>query len=341
LKVLFTPHVEHFTIGLTRELAKYIDVTLLSNTRFNTNVKQVVVPNLPMPMLNVFLKRSFCAIFPLFFDILHVNASLDGISMGKHEKLVVTEHCCPDPRFVHESQKKYYCRERDALLRLYEEGVPIITISNYCARMLRETYDIKVCKVIHNGLLDEFRTNEVRAPTQKHVILWSGRLNPIKEPYVFLEALANISSKINFKAVILGRGPLLGTMTKLVKKNKLIDKVAFVEQMPFKMLPTLYKTATLFVHTAVRDASPFTVLEAIGFGIPVIVPREGGSYEIAGSGALTFEPHDPIDLADKILSIVSDADMYRKQSKRSLERVRDFTWQKAAKEYLKIYQKLS
>jgi len=56
----------------------------------------------------------------------------------------------------------------------------------------------------------------------------------------------------------------------------------------------------------------------------VIVPKSGGAYEVAGSAAISFIPHDPKDLSEK-----------------SLERARIFTWQKAAKEYLNIYKKLA
>jgi glycosyltransferase involved in cell wall biosynthesis len=340
LKVLFTPHVDHFTIGLCTELAKYVDLTLLSDKRYNIKVRQIVTPDLP-PMLRVFLKRSLWAVYPLLFDLFHVNRSFDSVSVAKHEGLIVTEHTWPDPSLVHESQREYYRRERDALLRLYEQGIPIITISNYCSKMLREKFGIRTSKVIYHGLLGMFRTREPKELAQKQVILWNSRLVPMKEPHLFVEGLANINSRIDFKAVFRADGPLYERLIKLVKKYKLMGKVTFVEPMPFEKLHGLYKSATLLVHTASNEPFGFAVLEAMGSSLPVIVPREGGAHEVAGAGALTFEPHDPVDLAEKIVSVVSNADAYRKQSKRSLQRAQDFTWEKAAEEYLKVYQKLS
>ena len=44
----------------------------------------------------------------------------------------------------------------------------------------------------------------------------------------------------------------------------------------------------------------------MGLSLPVIVPRNGGAYEVGGSATLAFNPHDRVDLADKLLSILSD-----------------------------------
>jgi len=339
LKLLLTPHVEHFTIGLTMELAKYCDVTLLSTKRYNIKTKQVIVPDLPV--VGGFLKRILCKIYPLLYDMFHANTSVEGVLVEKHDKLVVTEHSLADPNLAYGiGSKKYYEAERDALIRLYDQGVPMITPSNYSAKMLLKKYGVKVSRVIYHGLLDEFRAQETREPSQKPVILWSAELIPIKEPIVFIDALAKVHSKIDFKAVVRGEGPLYKAMTKRIQENKLWGKVVFVRRMPFERLPLLYKSSTLFVHTSSYEPFGFVVLEAMGSGLPVIVPRNGGAYEVAGSGAVTFNPHDASDFAEKILSIVSDVDTYCNQSKRSLERAKAFTWAKAAQEYIKVYNSL-
>jgi len=206
--------------------------------------------------------------------------------------------------------------------------------------MLQEKFDIKVTKVIYHGLLDMFRTRVPKEPSKKQVILWNSRLVPIKEPHVFVEAMARIRSKIDFRVIFRADGPLRGMLERELEKRKLMSNVTFAEPMPFEKIPSLYRSATLLVHTSSNEPFGFAILEAMGAGVPVIVPRKGGAYEVAGEGALSYEPHNPIDLADKIVSIVSDPNLYRKQAKRSFERAQNFRWDKAAEEYLRIYQKL-
>jgi len=78
----------------------------------------------------------------------------------------------------------------------------------------------------------------------------------------------------------------------------------------------------------------------MGMGLPVIVPNSGGAKEVADSAGITFEPGDYQDLAEKILEILTNPEMYYTYSKKSIERSKFFSWEKAAKEYLEIYKKV-
>jgi len=341
MRVLFAGHVEHYTLGLSRELTKYIDLWILSPHRFNTlPSKQIVLPNIRKVrgLLRIFSLK----VLPKLFDLIHANNSLDGLHAGTYHNLIVTEHTWPDPALRHKALRRHYIREREALLYLHEIGVPIITISNYCAQMLHKELGVKVHKVIYHGLLNEFRTNKPKelAKTNTPVILWVSRLVPIKEPMVLLEALKRLK-ELNFKVLMVGDGPLKENVKEFARKNELTSKIKLVSAVPFQMMPNLYKSATILVHTAAFESFGFSVLESLGAGLPVIVPRSGGAYEIAGPAAVSFIPHDPKDLSEKITSLLSDPDLYHKQSEKSLERSQFFTWRKAAKEYLNIYKEFS
>jgi len=338
LRVLMLPHVEHYTIGLSRELTKYVDLTLLSSKRFDTPSKQVILPSIPR--VTGLLKRLYYKTYSYYYHIFHANTAIGGSTIGALDKLVITEHGWPDPGLVHDLYRDYYVKEYNALLYLHGHGVPIVTISNYSAEMLRKRCGVKVRAVIYHGLLEEFMDG-VRELPEKLIILWVSRLIKIKEPLILLKALAKLSKEIDFKAYIVGDGPLRDAMTRFLNERKeLTGKVSFLGKLPFKMMPRLYKIASILVHTASFEAFGLAVLEAMGAGLPVIVPRSGGAYEIAGADAISFSPHDPEDLANKIASLCSDRRLYEKQSKRSLERAKEFSWEKAAKSYLKIYESI-
>jgi glycosyltransferase involved in cell wall biosynthesis len=253
--------------------------------------------------------------------------------------LLITEHGWPDPKIVEEPERYYYLKEREALLRLYEIGVPIVTVSNYSAKML-ETIGIKVSKVIHNGLLPIFVSRIPRRYPQEYRILWVSRLVSSKEPFVFLKALASIRDKLNFTAIIRGDGPLRGSIEKWIHENKMEKHIVIMGRIPFEKLPELYNLCSIYIHTCSQEPFGLSILEAMGSGLPVIVPSNGGAYEIAGEAALTFKPQDPSDLTEKLLSLVYDAELYEKLSKKSLERAKEFTWEKAAREYLEVYKKI-
>ena len=75
-------------------------------------------------------------------------------------------------------------------------------------------------------------------------------------------------------------------------------------------------------------------------GLPVIVPRSGGAYEVARNAALTFEPGDSDDLAEKLQALMDDPGLYEKMSEKSIQRVGEFTWSEAAEKYLDFFERV-
>ena len=344
MRVLFTPHVEHYTIGLTQELSKYVYLTVLTTKHLDANVNQLVV-NIPIPHFKGFAKWMIFRFSPLLrYDIIHANTSQEGYFSRQFDRLIVTEHGFIDLKIVEKSELQHYLRELNALRRLHEIGVPVVTISNYSAKMLRELDGVRAYKVIYHGLLEDFlssRPKRYAFDKRELRILWVSRLVHVKEPFILLEALARIRNKINFKAIIRGEGPLAIDIKRYIAKKDLVGKVFLKARVPFKKLPELYNSCDIYIHTCSREPFGFSVLEAMGSGLPVITPNSGGAYEVAGEAALTFKSHDPSDLAEKILLLAHDAQLYEKLSRRSIERARKFTWKKAALEYLQIYKEVA
>ncbi|MEM2930461.1 MAG: glycosyltransferase family 4 protein [Thermoproteota archaeon] len=340
MRVLFTPHVAHYTIGLSQELSKYLRLVLLTDRRFDTPSKQVVIPNLPIPNFKGLVKWFFFRPFSPLFDVIHVNSSQEGLFAGNFGKLVVTEHGWPDPKLVEKSELQYYLKERDALIQLYKEGARITTVSNYSAEMLKRIYGIRTHRVIRHGLLEMFLSHTPKEASKEQRVLWVSRLVSMKEPLVFLNALVRIRDKLSFKAFLRGDGPLRRALENYVNKNGLEGKVFFKNRVDFRKLPNLYDSCSIYVHSCSREPFGLSILEAMGSGLPVIVPSSGGAYEVAGEAALAFKPQDPEDLAEKISSLACDAELYEKLSRKSLERARKFTWKKAAKEYLEVYKEI-
>jgi glycosyltransferase involved in cell wall biosynthesis len=343
MNVLFTPHVEHYTIGMAQYISRHVNFWILSTSRLEGEglYHQLILPNVKgvRGILRIFALKTLSK---TLFDIVHANDSWSGFWSNAYDTLIVTEHGWPDPHLQHESAKSYYLKESQALLYLYEIGVPIITISNFTANMLKKRFGVKCYKVIYHGLLDCFRTKAPRTlkkgiPT----ILWISRLVPLKEPEILIAALKILKEKyaLNFKTIIRGDGPLKSYMQYVIDKFDLAARVRFIGKISFHELPKLYESASILVHTSSYEPFGFCILEAMGMALPVIVPKYGGAYEVAGTAAIGFKPHDPSDLAEKIYTCLQDPSYYYKSSTKSLERSKFFDWSKTAAEYLKVYKK--
>ncbi|MHB9302350.1 glycosyltransferase family 4 protein [Thermofilum pendens] len=341
MKVLLTPHVEHYTVGLAGELSRRIKVELLAFARYPVSARQMVVPRLPVPGHRDLLYKYALKALARRYDVVHVNTASHGALLGPRDNLLLTEHGWPEPELVEREQRRFYEKERESLLQLYEAGVPVVTISNFSARMLRERLGVKATAVVYHGVLDTFRRNKPLEPPIHHVVLWNSRLVGFKEPFTFLEAIRLVKGKASFEAVIRGDGPLKREVEGYLRRHGLEDTVRFAERIPFEKLPQLYRSATIFIHTCSKEPFGLAVLEAMASGLPVIVPDAGGAAEVAGDAGLKFRPGDSEDLAEKLLVLLTDQQLYETFSARSIERSAFFTWEKAASTYLDLYRKIS
>ncbi|MGB9622956.1 MAG: glycosyltransferase family 4 protein [Candidatus Bathyarchaeia archaeon] len=194
---------------------------------------------------------------------------------------------------------------------------------------------------MYHGVLDDFRSNRIRRPPRRHVILWVSRLANFKEPFVLLEAIRLIKDKADFIVLLRGDGPLKSRILEYLRVNGLSGRVHLINRVPFKSLPRLYRSSSFLVHTCSREPFGLAVLEAMASGLPVVVPDSGGAAEVAGNAALRYYPGEAEKLADKILSILGDDELYTSLSAKSLKRAESFSWVKSAGEYLKVYSRIA
>ncbi len=340
MKILFVGHsIWHYNIGLTSALNDIVNLYVVNNIRLNIPIRQIIIPRIRNSDI---LRRLSLGILSQLFDIIHVNNAFQGVFSKKYDKLIVTEHGYPFVGYFEKDKLKFYNQEKENLIYLYEMGVKIITISKFSALKLKEDLDIKAYRYIYHALLNTFRAEKSKelSPKNTPMILWVSRPSKEKEPFVFLKALKYLNSHINFNAYIVGNGPLKEAMQKFVIRENLRRRVFFIKNIPFEKMPQLYNSASLFVHTNSQEPFGLAVLEAMGMGLPVIVPNSGGAKEVADSAGITFEPGNHKDLAEKILEILTNPEMYYKYSKKSIERSKFFSWKKAAKEYLEVYKKV-
>ena len=90
----------------------------------------------------------------------------------------------------------------------------------------------------------------------------------------------------------------------------------------------------VYVVTSVLETFGLTALEAMGAGVPVVASDATCLPEVCGDAAVYCNPRDPDDIAQKIHRVASDVDMQRELQQRGLERVKHFSWERSASEYL-------
>ena len=135
-------------------------------------------------------------------------------------------------------------------------------------------------KVIYNSvdftsyeLPDHHKLNNYR------VILTIGRLVPWKGVDLLIKALAKLNNK-ELKLLIVGDGPDLSRLKKLVDDERVIEQVEFVGKVPLDEVFNYYDKADMFVLDSQYEGLSHVLLEALKAGKPIIASRSGGNPEV-------------------------------------------------------------
>ena len=131
---------------------------------------------------------------------------------------------------------------------------------------------------------------------------------------------------------------------RLKKKIVQMDAKDFVNLagfVPDEDLPFLYQNAEAFVFPSLSEGFGLPGLEAMASGCPVVCSEIPVFREVYGEAAVYFNPHDASDITQKILEVLRYNDTYHfKMVARGRKQAERFSWEKCAKETLRVYDSL-
>ena len=106
---------------------------------------------------------------------------------------------------------------------------------------------------------------------------------------------------------------------------------------PRERLIHLYQTASAVVFPSLYEGFGQPPLEAMACGCPVACSNTAALPEVCGDAAVYFDPLDCESIATGIERAISDQGTYRL---RGLERVAEFTWERATRTHEETYRRV-
>jgi glycosyltransferase involved in cell wall biosynthesis len=133
------------------------------------------------------------------------------------------------------------------------------------------------------------------------------------------------------------------TPERKVQLEKLIPtgaNVIFHNGVSDKQYAELLADRALLVTASYDEGYGIPVAEAATLGVPAVISDIDVFHEVAGEGALYFDPSSPDDFAKQI-KLASKPDNYKKLSKASISQSKKFSWDKSAKKLISALQDIA
>ncbi|GAA4109904.1 D-inositol-3-phosphate glycosyltransferase [Nocardioides fonticola] len=227
------------------------------------------------------------------------------------------------------------------------------------AKQLINLYDADPgrVEVVHPGVdLEVFRPRDRAAaradlglPTDAHVVLFAGRIQPLKGPDVLLRAIADLlerdpSQRSRLVVPIVGGPSGSGldrpeALASLAAELGIDDVVRFVPPVGQRDLARWYAAATLVAVPSYNESFGLVAAEAQASGTPVVAAAVGGLTTVVrdGHSGLLVEGHDPRAWGATLLRPLADEHLLSRLRAGAPVQAAAFSWDSTAAGMLEVY----
>lgn len=212
--------------------------------------------------------------------------------------------------------------------------------------------------VIYGGVGPEFRPIEDKAHLEEvrtrlklpeKFLLFLGTIEPRKNLSRLAEAWARLKDTEvgrGRKLVLGGRkGWLYEPIMARIDELGLRDEIVWLDFVPEGDLAAVYNLADLFCFPSLYEGFGIPPLEALACGTPVVTANNSSLAEVFTGAALMCEATDVDSIATALRqgleSLDGDGQLLAGLQAEGLQRVKTFTWERAAREALALYRDMA
>jgi D-inositol-3-phosphate glycosyltransferase len=182
------------------------------------------------------------------------------------------------------------------------------------------------------------------------VLLFAGRIQPLKGLTIAIAALAELDQKFDDAVLVVVGGPSgaegeaeLEAARSLINELGLGERVHFVPPQPHHLLSTYYRAADVCVVPSRSESFGLVALEAAACGTPVVAAAVGGLLTLVEDGVTGFliDTRNPSDYAAAIDKLLSDKPMSLLMDASAADYARQYTWSTTAARLRRLYADLT
>lgn len=219
----------------------------------------------------------------------------------------------------------------------------LVAVSNYTKQDIVTEFNINPNKidVVYNAPskgfvpLNNDLQNEVREKFSAGLpyFCYVGAMHPRKNVETLLEAFDafKTSTQSNFKLVIVGRKAWQNEgIDRAYQNMKHQQDVIFTGRVSEADLYNITASAFAMVYIPFFEGFGLPIVEAMACDVPVITSNVTSMPEVADEAGILVSPIDANEVAQAMINLASDSNLYQQKKLASAKRKHDFSWDESA-----------
>ncbi len=290
-----------------------------------------------------YFKKNPCDIYHAHWTYEFAEAALRIDS----KNTIITIHDWPE--LIYDMFKDYYRKKRLELSnRVFLRGDVFTTVSPYIADMFRKKYKEKEIKVIPN--YTHFTDEELQVAAQysleSPVLISINTFDPRKNTTTLIKAFQLIKEVIPSASLKLfghGHGKNEDAEKWAIKQGINIDGIEFVGTVSHSVIVNELKKATVLIHPSLEESFGLTLIEAMFCKTPVIGGINSGAVPWVlenGNAGILVDVRNEDEISRAVIKLLGDELLYKSLIAKGLDRVRDFSLDTIAEQYLEKYKNI-
>jgi glycosyltransferase involved in cell wall biosynthesis len=243
---------------------------------------------------------------------------------------------------------------RRTVLRLFvtlaaKRAQIVITDSNFSKSRLSDALKLSKRKISviyaapvvdDDPMLDWPEIKQLYSIQEPYLIAFGGKAAH-KNIITLIKAFAVLGQEFEHSLVLIGHLPPDVNLTAIEEHCQLRGRLFATGYIPRAHIWPLLSHAEIFVFPSLYEGFGLPVLEAQHAGVPVVCSSAGALPEIAGDGAIYFNPQSVENLVQVIRRVLLSSEIRKALVRKGKENLKRFSWQEAAQQAVAIYKSVA
>jgi glycosyltransferase involved in cell wall biosynthesis len=250
-------------------------------------------------------------------------------------------------RIVEKKEKNFFEIYKNNQVKSFQKSNAIIFLSNHSKRVVvSKVKSLPQSTVIAHGLDSVFLQSKKREYDfgSKINFLYVSPFYHYKHQFEVIKAIQLLrnSTGLNICIKLIGGGnsSYASQLRDYVINENLSEFVFLIENVNHDELVNEYKSADIFVFASSCETFGITILEAMGYRLPIACSDRTGLSDILKDAGVYFDPENPKNIAEAFEKLVTNIKLRGDIGEKAYEYASYYTWTRCATETIKYIKKI-